>query len=107
MGHGVPFPALTPVVDSGGEALLSRIYAAYKGMQSSSEPTSGHRLAHRLDERENSTMFRPSVPTPDASAPAGQDGFKFDRSGYRVPAIIVSPWVAEGMCSTRNTGTRH
>jgi phospholipase C len=23
-------------------------------------------------------------------------GFKFDRSGYRVPAIIVSPWVEEG-----------
>jgi hypothetical protein len=23
--------------------------------------------------------------------------FKFDRSGYRVPAIIVSPWVDEGI----------
>ncbi len=38
----------------------------------------------------------PSVPPPDPSAPAGQLGFKFDRSGYRVPAIVVSPWVAEG-----------
>lgn len=38
----------------------------------------------------------PAVPPPDPSAPAGQDGFTFDRSGYRVPAIIVSPWVAEG-----------
>jgi phospholipase C len=36
------------------------------------------------------------VPPPDPSAPAGQLGFRFDRSGYRVPAIIVSPWVAEG-----------
>jgi phospholipase C len=38
----------------------------------------------------------PAVPAPDPSAPAGQDGFTFDRSGYRVPAVIVSPWVAEG-----------
>ena len=38
----------------------------------------------------------PAVPPPDPSAPVGQDGFTFDRSGYRVPAIIVSPWVAEG-----------
>ena len=38
----------------------------------------------------------PAVPPPDPSAPAGQHGFTFDRSGYRVPAIIVSPWVAEG-----------
>ena len=38
----------------------------------------------------------PSVPPPDPAAPAGQLGFAFDRSGYRVPAILVSPWVAEG-----------
>ncbi len=38
----------------------------------------------------------PAVPPPDPAAPAGQLGFTFDRSGYRVPAILVSPWVAEG-----------
>ena len=37
------------------------------------------------------------VPPPDPSAPAGQLDFKFDRSGYRVPAIIVSPWVDQGI----------
>jgi hypothetical protein len=36
------------------------------------------------------------VPPPDPSAPAGQCDFRFDRSGYRVPAIIISPWVEEG-----------
>jgi phospholipase C len=36
------------------------------------------------------------VPPPDPAAPAGQLGFRFDRSGYRVPAIVISPWVAEG-----------
>ena len=38
----------------------------------------------------------PAVPPPDPSVPPGQHGFTFDRSGYRTPAIIVSPWVAEG-----------
>ena len=28
---------------------------------------------------------------PDPAAPAGKMGFTFDRSGYRVPAILVSP----------------
>jgi phospholipase C len=37
------------------------------------------------------------VPPPDPGAPAGQLDFTFDRSGYRVPAIIVSPWVDEGI----------
>ena len=37
------------------------------------------------------------MPPPDPSAPAGQLDFAFDRSGYRVPAIIVSPWVDEGI----------
>ena len=36
------------------------------------------------------------MPPPDPDAPAGQCGFTFDRSGYRVPAIIVSPWIDEG-----------
>jgi hypothetical protein len=36
------------------------------------------------------------VSEPDPSAPEGQMGFRFDRSGYRVPAIVISPWVAEG-----------
>ena len=32
-------------------------------------------------------------------------GFKFDRSGYRVPAILVSPWVEPG--SVYNDEYRH
>ena len=37
----------------------------------------------------------PQSPRP-ARPPAGEYGFTFDRSGYRVPAIVISPWVAEG-----------
>jgi phospholipase C len=45
------------------------------------------------------------VPPPDPAAPAGEFGFKFDRSGYRVPAILVSPWVEQG--SVFNDEYRH
>jgi phospholipase C len=50
---------------------------------------------------------RPSRPgpAPDPSAPPGECGFTFDRSGYRVPAIIVSPWVEPG--SVYNEEYRH
>jgi phospholipase C len=46
----------------------------------------------------------PAVP-PDPAAPAGECGFTFDRSGYRVPAIVVSPWVESG--SVYNEEYRH
>src|SRR5262249_47415687 len=36
------------------------------------------------------------VPSPEPAAPAGEMGFTFDRSGYRVPAILVSPWLPQG-----------
>ncbi len=45
------------------------------------------------------------VPPPDPAAPAGEFGFTFDRSGYRVPAIMVSPWVEQG--SVYNEEYRH
>ena len=45
------------------------------------------------------------VPPPDPAAPAGEFGFTFNRSGYRVPAIMVSPWVEPG--SVYNEEYRH
>ena len=45
------------------------------------------------------------VPPPDPAAPEGEFGFTFDRSGYRVPAIIASPWVEPG--SVYNEEYRH
>ena len=39
---------------------------------------------------------RGPAPPPDPTVAAGQCDFTFDRSRYRVPAIIVSPWVDEG-----------
>ena len=100
LGHGIAIRGIDPPSSIlGGEALLSRIYHAYKSMQS---PTGSNvwntALLIGWDEPGGTYdhVPPPSVPPPDPSAPAGQHGFTFDRSGYRVPAIIVSPWVAEG-----------
>ena len=37
----------------------------------------------------------PAASPPDATAPAGQYGFAFDRLGIRLPAIAISPWIDE------------
>ncbi len=47
----------------------------------------------------------PPVAPPDPLAAPGECGFTFDRSGYRVPAVIVSPWVESG--SVYNEEYRH
>jgi phospholipase C len=92
----------------GGEAFLARIYSA---IRSAASPQGSNAYNTTLfigwDEPGGTYDHVPPgpVPPPDPSAPAGQLGFKFDRSGYRVPAIIVSPWVDEGTVS--NDEHRH
>jgi phospholipase C len=100
LGHGIVVPGLDPPSSIlGGEAFLGRIYNAYKAMQS---PTGSNvwntTLLIGWDEPGGTFDHVPPrpVPPPDAAAGAGQQGFAFDRSGYRVPAVVVSPWVAEG-----------
>lgn len=34
--------------------------------------------------------------TPDAASNPGQNGFRFDRFGVRVPTILISPWIEAG-----------
>ncbi len=83
----------------GGEAFLERIYDAYRSMTSSSG-TNVWNTALLIGWDEPGGTYdhvAPGpVPPPDAAAPAGELGFTFNRSGYRVPAIIVSPWVEPG-----------
>jgi phospholipase C len=100
LGHGIAIRGIDPPSSIlGGEALLSRIYHAYQAMQSPTGPNVWNTALLIGWDEPGGTYDHvppPSVPPPDPSAPAGQHGFTFDRSGYRVPAIIVSPWVAEG-----------
>jgi phospholipase C len=101
LGHGVVLPGIDPPSSVlGGEAFLARIYNAYRGMQSPGAGSSiwNTTLLIGWDEPGGTYDHVPPgpVPPPDPSAPEGQLGFTFDRSGYRVPAILVSPWVAEG-----------
>jgi phospholipase C len=91
-----------------GEAFLERVYRAYR---SAISPTGANvwntPLLIGWDEPGGTYDHVPPgpVPPPDPSAPAGELGFTFDRSGYRVPAVIVSPWVEPG--SVYNEEYRH
>ena len=100
LGHGIAVASIDPPSSVlGGEAFLARIYNAYKAMQSPAGSNVWNTTLLIGWDEPGGTYDHVApgpVPPPDPAAPAGQDGFTFDRSGYRVPAVIVSPWVAEG-----------
>src|SRR6478752_421276 len=120
-GHGDYHPALgramgpgiDPGVDSpssilSGEAFLQRVYDAYRSATSETGANVWNTaLLIGWDEPGGTYDHVPPglVPPPDPTAPAGELGFTFDRSGYRVPAVVVSPWVEEG--SVYNDEYRH
>ncbi len=82
-----------------GEIFIASIYNAIRKNQSLWESTA---LLIVYDEHGGIyDHVPPPACTPDGyEAPADQTGigqsFKFDRLGVRVPAILVSPWVAKG-----------
>jgi len=82
-----------------GEAFLERIFSAYGSMTSESGANVWNTaLLIGWDEPGGTYDHVPpgAVPPPDRNGPAGEMGFTFDRSGYRVPAILVSPWIPKG-----------
>lgn len=108
-GHGDYHPAFSrsfsdavdlamdsPSAMLSGEAFLERVYRAYR---SATSPVGVNvwntPLLIGWDEPGGTYDHVPPgpVPPPDLAAPPGEFGFTFDRSGYRVPAVIVSPWV--------------
>jgi phospholipase C len=100
LGPDVEIPVDPPSSILGGEAFLTRIYTAIRSAASPQGSNAYNTMFFiGWDEPGGTYDHVPPgpVPAPDPSAPAGQMGFKFDRSGYRVPAIIVSPWVDEGV----------
>ncbi len=83
-----------------GENFLARIYRAIKAADSA-EGSNAYNTTFFIgwDEPGGTYDHVPPGPAapPDSGAPKGQCDFSFDRSGYRVPAVIVSPWVDEGI----------
>jgi phospholipase C len=121
-GHGDYHPAfgrsLGPDVDAqafdapssvlAGEAFLARIFDAYRSSTSRSGSNVWNTTLLIGWDEPGGTYDHVApgpVPPPDADGPAGELGFTFDRSGYRVPAILVSPWVQQG--SVFNDEYRH
>jgi phospholipase C len=49
------------------------------------------------------------VPPPDAVSPddASPDGFRFDRYGVRVPAVVISPWIPAGSIVRPPAGSKY
>jgi phospholipase C len=91
-----------------GEAFLAQVFNAYRSAISETGANVWNTaLLIGWDEPGGTYDHVPPgpVPAPDPSAPPGECGFTFDRSGYRVPAIIVSPWVEPG--SVYNDEYRH
>jgi phospholipase C len=92
----------------GGEAFLEQVYNTYRSMTGSSG-TNVWNTALLIGWDEPGGTYDHvapgAVPPPDEDASAGELGFTFDRSGYRVPAILVSPWVDQG--SVYNEEYRH
>src|SRR5262245_64148763 len=91
-----------------GEAFLERVIDAYRSATARSG-TNVWNTALLIGWDEPGGTYDHvapgTVPPPDPAAPPGECGFTFDRSGYRVPAIIVSPWVESG--SVYNDEYRH
>jgi len=120
-GHGDYHPALSRSLSAAvdlsmdppssmlaGEAFLERVFNAYRSATSETGANVWNTpLLIGWDEPGGTYDHVPPgpVPPPDPSAPAGELGFAFDRSGYRVPALIVSPWVEPG--SVYNEEYRH
>jgi phospholipase C len=96
---GIEVPIDPPSSILAGEAFLARIYDAIRSARSATgSSVFNTTLFIGWDEPGGTYDHVPPgpVPPPDPAGPAGQFGFRFDRSGYRVPAIIVSPWVERG-----------
>lgn len=112
IGHAMG-PAIKLGLDSpssilSGEAFLERVYNAYRSATSETGANVWNTaLLIGWDEPGGTYDHVPPgpVPPPDPAGSAGEFGFTFDRSGYRVPAIIVSPWVEPG--SVFNEEYRH
>jgi phospholipase C len=93
----------------GGEVLLAKIYNAIRTATSDSGSNAWNTLFLVTFDEHGGTYDHvppPVVPAPWKGDELGQMGFTFQRSGVRIPAIAISPWIPERTVVTaefRNT----
>ena len=82
----------------GGEAFLAQVYDAVRSSASPDGSNAFNTLLMVNFDEHGGTYDHvppPPAPPPDPGAPSGQMDFTFDRSGVRIPAIAISPWIPE------------
>jgi phospholipase C len=80
----------------GGEALLAKIYNAIRTARSDTGSNAWNTLFLITFDEHGGTYDHvppPVAPAPDTGGGPGQMGFGFQRSGVRIPAIAISPWI--------------
>jgi phospholipase C len=105
-GHNDMHPAMdalfpdTPVDPPssllGGEALLAKIYNAIRTATSDNGSNVWNTLFLVTFDEHGGTYDHvppPVVPAPQTGGALGQLGFSFQRSGVRIPAVAISPWI--------------
>jgi len=82
----------------GGEELLARIYNAIRDSASERGSNAFNTLLLITFDEHGGTYDHvppPLVASPIPGSPPGQLGFRFERSGVRVPAFAISAWIPE------------
>ena len=80
----------------GGEAYLAKIYDAIRTSSTSGGSNFANTLLLVTFDEHGGTYDHippPPVASPNPEAPAGQMGFRFDRSGIRLPTLAISAYV--------------
>lgn len=98
MIQGLDIPVDSPSSVLGGEGFLARVYDAVRTANSPTGSNWRNTLLFVGWDEPGGTYDHvppPKVHAPEEGAPEGQCGFRYTLSGYRTPAIIVSPWVDE------------
>jgi phospholipase C len=108
VGNDIDLPLDPPSAISAGEGFLKKLFDTYRSMDSDTGANVFNTTLFIGWDEPGGTydhVAPGAVPPPDPKAGPGQCDFTFDRSGYRVPAIVVSPWVESG--SVFNDEHRH